>query len=122
MHESLRKLSPSKTPALLPEVLKSPSQTFAPKFLNRSRPKVVREESPYKWDLIKPINNKSKSPIRSVTPKIEKKTISKSYTRLEVQKKNPLSIVPRKDKKFTYLLEEIIQERTGKVLRDKYIN
>ena len=65
-------------------------------------------------------NKRSKTPVRTITPKIEKKKASNSFKRLEIERKNPLSITPRKDRKKTHLLEDIIEERTGKILRDHF--
>lgn len=116
------KLSVSKTSIHLPELFKIASNQLAPKFLNRSKPKIYRDKSLTKWTMAKAIDEgrKSKSPVRHISPVVEKKISKKTFFKLETQKKNPLSIVPRKDFKNTYVLENIIEERTGKLLREKF--
>ena len=115
MQKNFRDLTPNKKVMQLPEILKN-SSTYAlpPKFLNRSNVRIVREDTPIKWNAVKimDIYRKSKSPLRSITPKLERKKISSSYKKIEIEKKNPLSITPKKDRKNTHLLEDIIQERS----------
>lgn len=120
-HKNPRELTPQRS-TQFPDILKSTSfQSLAPKFLKRVKPKIVREVTPIRWTMKKPLEPppKSKSPLRSITPKTFCKKVS-SYKKVEIPMRNPLSITPIKDKRDTFVIEEIIEERAQKLLRDKY--
>ena len=123
MLKLLRDKTPQPRTTNLPEIFRNvSSKNLAPKFLNRIKTKIIKDEDPVKWSMKQLIENnkRSKTPVRTITPKIEKKKASNSFKRLEIERKNPLSITPRKDRKKTHLLEDIIEERTGKILRDHF--
>ena len=121
MQRNLRDLTPKRGTEQLPDILNHRStKNLAPKFLDRVKNKIVKEESPVKWNMksFLEIRKSSKSPVRSVTPKIDKKRTSNGCKKFEVEKYNPLSISPKKDKKYTRVLEDIIEERTVRAMRD----
>ena len=122
MQKNLRDLTPKKGQQHLPEILNQRSaKNFAPKFLDRIKNRIGKDvNSGTNWNVKNFLNirKSSKSPVRSVTPKIEKKKMGNGFTKFEAEKGNPLSISPKKDKKFTRLLEDIIEERTARAMRD----
>lgn len=122
MQKNLRDLTPQRNTTQLPDILKNvSSKNLAPKFLDRIRTKIPKDNSPVKWSMKTFLEmNKKKSQIRSVTPKFEKKKSANGFRKFEGEKKNPLSITPKKDKRHSHLLEDVIGERTFKVLREEF--
>jgi hypothetical protein len=112
MQKSSRFPSPDRL-VKLPEISKVHSTpSLAPKFLSRIKVRVMRDNMPIKWDLQKLIDRKARSPARSITPLLSSLHKSSSSKKVENKKKSPFSITPIKERKSTFLLEEIIEERS----------
>jgi hypothetical protein len=109
-----RASSPERENERLPGIFKTMSkEELAPKFLSRVTVRVMRDNHPIKWDLQKLIQKKS-SPSRSITPLLPSVKKSSSTRRVDLRRKDPLSITPMKERKDTFLLEEVIEERSKK--------
>lgn len=118
MQKSSRFLSPERIPVKLPEILKnSSSQNLAPKFLNRTSTKIIRENFPNKWENFKLDLSKRKLNKRSITPVKAEVKKSQSFRKIEKVSHGPLSISPMKVRKDTFVLEDVIEEREKNTFR-----
>ena len=118
MHDHVRNLTPTRNLTQLPEILKNSSGiSLAPKFLSRVLTKPIRETLPIKWKLQKfLLESKEKSTFRSKTPTLDVSYKSSSFTKLKPSKKVPLSITPVKERKETFIIEDVVEERVGRKL------
>jgi hypothetical protein len=119
MQSCLRSLTPSRNLTQLPEILKNSSAiSLAPKFLTRIQQRPAKEELPMKWGLLKYVKEREgKSPLRSVTPTIPGQT-SNSFLRkiekIDKYRKTPFSITPSKERKESFLIETVVEDRIKK--------
>jgi hypothetical protein len=116
MNHCLRSITPKKNNTQLPDIMKNSSAiSLAPKFLNRTQNKQQKEELPIKWGLLKYVKEREKnSPGRAVTPVLIANNSGVSLRKVERFKYAPLSITPVRERKESFLIEGVVEERLKK--------